>query len=70
MGRQVLAQGGLAAEDEQARHGRDHLPLLAAEQAQGGIQLLVGQRQQRAVASVALDALPEPLPLQRVEVRG
>ena len=70
VGRQVFAQGGLAAEDEQARHGRDHPPLLAAEQAQGAIQLLVGQREQRATAAVALDALPEPLPLQRVEVLG
>ena len=57
VGRQVFAQGGLAAEDEQARHGRDHPPLLAAEQAQGAIQLLVGQREQRAVAAVARSML-------------
>ena len=64
----MFAQRGFSAEDEQTGHGRDNPALITANESQRTVQLVISQSDERALAAIALNALPETFPLQRIEI--
>ena len=64
----MLAQGVLAADQQQSRDGRKQPAVLPAHEAAGAVELRVLQAEESSVSVIGLDRPPQALAFQGVEI--